>query len=145
MSLTDLYREVIVEHYKHPRNKGELPDPTVRVELYNPVCGDEIELKLAVREGRIEAARFTGKGCSISQASASMMTEAIEGRSVEEVAGLVESFKRFLRGEEPAGGAERLGELVALEGVRRFPVRIKCALLSWSALEQSLQKLAAKE
>ncbi len=135
MALDDLYREVILDHYAHPRNRGRLDPSDIAVEGANPLCGDELALFVRVRDGRVEDVRFEGRGCSISQASTSMMTAAIKGKTLDEVRALVGEFKGMMRGEEPAAD---LGDLVALQGVRKFPVRIKCATLSWVALEQGL-------
>ncbi len=140
MALDDLYREVILDHYAHPRNRGRLDPSDVSVEGTNPLCGDELSLYVRLRDGRVEDARFEGRGCSISQASTSMMTEAIKGKTLEEVRALVAQFKGMMRGQEVA---EDLGDLAALQGVRKFPVRIKCATLSWVALEQGLDEHAA--
>ncbi len=140
MGLDDLYREVILDHYAHPRNRGRLVPSDIAVEGVNPLCGDELALFVRVRDGRVEDVRFEGRGCSISQASTSMMTEAIKGKTVDEVRSLVGAFKSMMHGGEPAAD---LGDLVALQGVRKFPVRIKCATLSWVALEQGLDDLAA--
>src|SRR5690606_12918682 len=129
MSLDDLYREVILDHYRAPRNKGRLEDATVVVDLKNPVCGDEIALYLKLDGGRVEAVRFEGRGCSISQASASMMTQAVRGKSLEEALELIERFKGMVRGELAVEEAD-LGDLEALHGVSKFPVRIKCAVLA---------------
>lgn len=137
MSLDDLYREVILDHYRSPRNRGTLPDPTVVVELSNPLCGDEITLALKVEGGVVQAARFTGRGCSISQSSASMMTEAAQGKPVDEVLRLIGRFQGMMRGEVHPDDAD-LGDLEALQGVAKFPVRIKCALLPWEALWQAV-------
>lgn len=138
MSLDDLYREVILDHYRSPRNKGKLDDATVVVELKNPVCGDEIALYLKVADGVVEALSFEGRGCSISQASASMMTQAVRGKRLDEALDYVERFKGMVRGELPASEAN-LGDLEALQGVAKFPVRVKCAVLSWEALKKGLQ------
>ncbi|OUM98373.1 MAG: SUF system NifU family Fe-S cluster assembly protein [Firmicutes bacterium ZCTH02-B6] len=139
MQLNELYRDVIMDHYRRPRNKGTLEDPSVSIALNNPVCGDEITLQLLVRDGRIERARFMGRGCSISQASASMMAQQIEGKTLAEAEDMIARFKRMMHGDEKAG--EPLGDLMALHGVSKFPVRVKCALLSWEALERSLEQL----
>jgi nitrogen fixation NifU-like protein len=139
--LQDLYREIILDHYAHPRNRGKLEGADIAVEGVNPSCGDEISLYARVRDGRLEEVRFEGRGCSISQASASMMTEAVRGRTVEAARQLVEDFKAMMHGQ--AADEERLGELVALQGVRRFPVRIKCATLAWVALQQGLREYEA--
>lgn len=137
--LNELYRQVIMEHYRSPRNKGDLPNPTVSIDLNNPTCGDEITLMLEVEDGTIKQARFSGQGCSISQASASMMTQAVQGKTVDEAEEMVERFKQMMHGDEEAG--KPLGDALALHGVSKFPVRIKCALLSWEALERSLKQL----
>ncbi|MBO8141368.1 MAG: SUF system NifU family Fe-S cluster assembly protein [Firmicutes bacterium] len=139
VKLNELYRDVIMDHYRRPRNKGDLPDPTVAVDLHNPVCGDEISLKLLVEGGTIRKARFEGRGCSISQSSASMMAQQLEGKSLAEAETMLGRFKEMMRGDEQAG--EALGDLVALSGVAKFPVRVKCALLAWEALERSLEQL----
>ncbi len=140
MALDELYREVILDHYAHPRNRGRLVPSDVSVEGTNPLCGDELFLTVRLRDGRVEDARFEGRGCSISQASTSMMTEVIKGKTIQEVHALVAQFKGMMHGQEP--GAD-LGDLAALQGVRKFPVRIKCATLSWVALEQGLDEHAA--
>ncbi len=140
MALDDLYREVILDHYAHPRNRGKLDPSDVSVEGSNPLCGDELSLFVRLRDGRVDDVRFEGRGCSISQASTSMMTEVIKGKTLDEVRALVGKFKGMMRGETPG---DDLGDLLALAGVRKFPVRIKCATLSWVALEQGLDEHAA--
>lgn len=135
MALDDLYREVILDHYAHPRNRGRLDPSDIAVEGTNPLCGDELALFVRLRDGRVDDVRFEGRGCSISQASTSMMTAAIKGKTLEEARGLIRQFKEMMHGKEPG---EDLGDLAALAGVRKFPVRIKCATLSWVALEQGL-------
>ncbi|MFW6193332.1 MAG: Fe-S cluster assembly sulfur transfer protein SufU [Gemmatimonadota bacterium] len=131
-----MYQEVILDHYRRPRNKGGLEGATHTVTMNNPLCGDVIELHLRVEGGRIEEARFQGKGCSISQASASMMTGELEGRTVEEALELDEKFTRLLHGDDDPRRDEGLGDLRALAGVAKFPVRIKCALLGFDCLEE---------
>ncbi|MDQ7842442.1 MAG: SUF system NifU family Fe-S cluster assembly protein [Armatimonadota bacterium] len=138
MALDDLYRELILDHYSHPRNRGELPDPDIKVEGANPLCGDELAIYVKLAEGRIAEVRFVGRGCSISQASASMMTEQIKGKTLEEARRLSGRFRAWMAGE--AVGEEDLGDLLALQGVRKFPVRVKCATLSWVALEQGVDE-----
>lgn len=138
--LDELYRELILDHYKSPRNKGPLPDADASVHLHNPLCGDEITLALAVEGDVIREARFTGQGCSISQASASMLTEAVKGCTVAEARDMMDRFTRMVRGEL-APEAAGLGDLEALAGVSRFPVRVKCALLAWEALDKDLAQL----
>lgn len=143
-SLDDLYREVILDHYRRPRNSRPLPDANVRAEGQNPFCGDEVALQLKVEDGRIARVGFQGRGCSISVASASMMTEVIQGRSLEEARRLSRLFRSLMRGEELAPEAlEELGDLEALAGVRKFPVRVKCALLGWMTLEDALDRAEA--
>jgi len=138
MSLEELYREVILDHYRSPRNRGELADATVVVELNNPVCGDEIKLSLKLENDVVSDIRFSGRGCSISQSSASMMTEAVKGKPLGEALAMVERFKAMMRSEVTAEEAD-LGDLEALQGVSKFPVRIKCAVLSWEALRRGLE------
>lgn len=134
--LEELYREVILEHYRSPRNRGQLEGEGVRrVQLQNPTCGDEVQLSLRMDGGRIADLRFTGRGCSISMASASLMTEAVRGKTLEDAVELSRAFKAMLRAE-PA--VATLGDLVALSGVARFPVRVKCATLAWNALLRAL-------
>ncbi len=136
MALDDLYREVILDHYSHPRNKGTMDDPDIKVEGANPLCGDELSIFVRLVDRTISEVKFLGRGCSISQASASMLTEQIRGKTLDEAKRLVGRFKAMMHGE-PASEDE-LGDLMALQGVRKFPVRIKCATLSWVALEQGV-------
>lgn len=132
----DLYREVILDHYRRPRNAGALDAPTHRAEGLNPLCGDEVALDLAVEGDVIGAAAFRGRGCSISQSSASMMTERILGATLAETRRLTELFEAQLTGEGEPDPA--LGDLEALSGVAQFPVRVKCALLCWKVLREAL-------
>lgn len=129
---------MILDHYRRPRNKGELEGATHAVTMNNPLCGDVIELMLDVEGDRIREARFRGRGCSISQASASMMTQALEGRSVPEGLELARKFTRLLHGEEEVARDKSLGDLRSLAGVSKFPVRIKCALLGFNCLDEML-------
>ena len=133
-----LYQEMILDHYRRPRNKGELPDADVRCALKNPLCGDEIEVQLSLDGDLVRDVRFIGRGCSISQASASMMTQLAKGRSLAEVAALRERFTAMLRGESAAVEDDLLGDLRALSGVSRFPSRIRCATLAWDAMGRAL-------
>ncbi|CAB1128936.1 iron-sulfur cluster assembly sulfur-transfer protein [Zn(2+)-dependent] [Candidatus Hydrogenisulfobacillus filiaventi] len=135
MSLDELYREIILDHNQQPRNRGRLEHPTATVGLFNPTCGDQIRLDLLVEDGRVKDIRFDGQGCSISMASASMMTEAVKGKPVEEALALARGFKAFLRGEPPGVA---LGDLEVLGGVTQFPSRVKCATLAHNALEKGL-------
>ena len=139
-ALDDLYRDIILEYYRNPRNRGSLPSPTVSREGQNPLCGDEVRLDLLVREGVIEDATFDGKGCSISQASASMLTEAVRGLTLEEAERLYQRFHRLMT-EDDSVELEELGDLEALSGVRRFPVRVKCATLAWHILDEAIKQL----
>jgi len=182
--LEDLYREIILDHYRSPRNRGELESPPAhRVEGFNPLCGDEIVLTLLAEDGRVADIKFTGSGCSISQSSASLMSSAVKGKSLDEARRLIATFKSMMSIHEstlgpdehdgesgaaapgsrqdgaaqgaPADGTAQegsgpgieeiraLGELAALQGVVKFPVRIKCATLGWNALSQALDELDA--
>ena len=145
MSLDELYREVILDHYRNPRHRGHLDAPTAHAEGQNPLCGDEVFLDVKVEDGRIAEVAVTGQGCSISQASASMMADAISGRTLDEVAGLAGRFRAMMDIEDGDAGldADRpggtLGDLEALQGVRRCPVRSKCANLPWTTLAEALE------
>jgi nitrogen fixation protein NifU and related proteins len=143
VSLDDLYREVILDHYSHPRNKGELHPADIVREGANPLCGDELRLSLIVRDGIVRDIRFEGKGCSISQASASMMTDRVKGQPVAEAQRLIAVFKAMMRGGTP--DPDDLGDLEALQGVRKFPVRVKCATLGWVTLEEALDEVAGAD
>lgn len=157
--LEDLYREIILDHYRNPRNRGELPTPPAhRVEGFNPLCGDEIVVYLELDdEGRVADIKIGGQGCSISQSSASMMSAAVKGKTLAEVRDLTRAFKAMMSiheqeiggegdGDEPAPDEAadapevRLGDLEALRGVVKFPVRIKCATLSWNTLAQGIDE-----
>jgi len=135
-ALDELYREVILEHYKNPRNHGRLAEPDVATRGHNPLCGDDIEVSLNLEDDVIRDIRFQGKGCSISQASASMLTEAVKGKTTDEARRIVDTFKGMMHGD--AISTEGLGDLEALQGVRKYPVRIKCALLAWTTLQEGL-------
>ena len=143
--LEDLYREIILDHYRSPRNRGELPTPpAVVAQGHNPLCGDEIDVYLQVDDGVVSDIKVGGQGCSISQSSASMMSQAVKGKSVDDVKALVRKFKGMMSIEEDGDGdvasdAEiKLGDLEALQGVVKFPVRIKCATLAWNTLTEAL-------
>lgn len=132
-----LYQEMILDHYRRPRNKGTLEHPDASVEMKNPLCGDEIELQVAFDRDCVCDLRFSGRGCSISQASASMMTQLVKGKSTEEIDAIRKQFRELMLGQAPADDA-KLGSLRALSGVAKFPARVKCALLAWNALETAL-------
>jgi nitrogen fixation NifU-like protein len=136
--LSELYQELILDHYRRPRNKGTLAEPTASVSLNNPLCGDEIDLQLKVEGDVIREARFIGRGCSISQASASMMTQLLKERSVAEALALAARMSAMMQGDATAARDKTLGELRALAGVAKFPVRVKCALLPWNALTEAI-------
>ena len=158
--LEDLYREIILDHYRSPRNRGELESPpATRVEGFNPLCGDEIVVTLDVDDGVLSDIKIAGTGCSISQSSASLMSAAVKGKEIGEVRDLIHTFKGMMSIHEstlPGTGAgadgeveeavpvdiDSLGELAALQGVVKFPVRIKCATLSWNTLAQGLDEAA---
>ncbi|MDQ4029315.1 MAG: SUF system NifU family Fe-S cluster assembly protein [Actinomycetota bacterium] len=139
LSLDELYKEVILDHYRAPRNKGRIDPHDIALERNNPLCGDELELFLRFDGDTLEAIGFEGKGCSISQASASMMTEKIMSVPIKDAAALADSIKRMMAGEEEGDPGE-LGDLVSLKGVVKYPVRIKCALLSWNTLLEALEE-----
>ncbi|MBI4236491.1 MAG: SUF system NifU family Fe-S cluster assembly protein [Chloroflexi bacterium] len=136
--LEDLYRDLILDHYRRPRNKGVAEGAQIDLHQNNPLCGDEIRLTIRLRDGRIEDVEFLGQGCSISQSSASMMTERIKGLPVQEADKLAAAFRQMMRGGE--ADENRLGELMALQGVSRYPVRIKCAVLAWDTLQKGLER-----
>jgi nitrogen fixation protein NifU and related proteins len=139
----DLYKEVILDHYKAPRNKRGISAPTCTAKGNNPLCGDEVTVHLQVEDGTIAEAAFEGQGCSISQASASMMTEAVTGRTIDEANGFAKEFRAMMAGEgEP--DEDLLGDLVALQGVVRYPARIKCAVLAWDTLQDALESPAGQ-
>jgi nitrogen fixation protein NifU and related proteins len=142
LALEELYKEVILDHYKNPRNKRPLPDGELSCKKNNPLCGDEITVHAHLSDGRVAEITFEGSGCSISQASASMLTEAVTGRRVEEAEELVGRFRGMMEGKvEPDEDA--FGDLMALRGVVKYPVRIKCAVLAWDVLQEALAGTAA--
>ena len=136
MQLDDLYRRVIMDHYKTPRNRGSFEDDAILIEMNNPTCGDRIALQLKVKDGIVEGAKFKGEGCSISLASASMMTDAIKGKTIEEAKQLAEDFSALMKGGQPEFEYE---DIHALSGVTKFPARIKCATLSWNAMKKGIE------
>jgi nitrogen fixation protein NifU and related proteins len=136
-ALDELYKEVILDHYKNPRNKREMDAPTVSRRKNNPLCGDEIEIHALLDDGVVKDVTFVGQGCSISQASASMLTESIQGKRLDEATALAADFRGMMEGRvEPDD--EAFGDLVALKGVAKYPVRIKCAVLAWDILQEAL-------
>lgn len=143
MEISDeLYREVILDHYKSPRHHGKIPNAPIVQPGANPLCGDELELSLDIQDGLIKDVKFTGHGCSISQASASMMTEAIIDKKISDVQKLVSDFKGMMLENKPADEMpEPLEDAKSLEGVKKYPVRIKCAVLAWNTLLEALKKI----
>ena len=152
-NLDDLYREIILDHYRSPRNRGELPPPAHRTEGFNPLCGDEIVVYVQLEDGVLRDIKLTGHGCSISQSSSSLMSAAVKGKSLEQVRETITTFKELMTGTDVSSPEEstatpdvnlrRLGELAALAGVVKFPVRIKCATLAWNTLSQALEEIDA--
>jgi len=151
-NLDDLYREIILDHYRSPRNRGELASPPAhRVEGFNPLCGDEITIDLVVEDGALVDLKLSGHGCSISQASSSLMSVAVKGKALDDVRHAIANFKEMMLRHESGLSDEEsksqivrlreLGEIAALQGVVKFPVRIKCATLAWNTLSQGLDEL----
>jgi len=146
MALEELYREVILDHYRNPRNRGRLESPDATAEGVNPLCGDEITIDVTISDGVVTGVAVEGQGCSISQSSASMMSEAIKGKTREEIDDLVKRFRTMMsldESDDPGLDPERpgavLGDMEALQGVRQYPVRIKCASLGWNTLLEALE------
>jgi nitrogen fixation protein NifU and related proteins len=137
--LDELYRELILDHYRNPRNREPLQSPAVVAEGYNPLCGDEVELRLNIEGDVISGVSFTGRGCSISQASGSMMTEAVKGKTVAQARAIAALFTRMMTDPEFVP-EEDVGDLEALQGVAKYPVRVKCATLAWHALQDALDR-----
>jgi len=137
VALDDIYKEVILDHYKNPRNKREMPDAERSCSRNNPLCGDEITVFVHEEDGKVAGVSFVGQGCSISQSSASMMTEAVIGKTVEEAEALIRDFRGMMAGEvDPT--EDEFGDLIALKGVVKYPIRIKCAVLAWDVLQEAL-------
>jgi len=141
MDLNALYQEVILKHYRHAPRRGDLDAPDAVVIMRNPTCGDDIVLQVRAKDGVIEDVRFKGQGCAISQASASMMSERLAGKTFEEAHALLERFRAMVHGDAEAAKDKQLGELRALSGVAKLPSRVKCAMLAWDALEEAERKL----
>ena len=156
--LDDLYREIILDHYRSPRNRGELAPPAVRAEGHNPLCGDEIQVYLDVVDGVVNDIKITGSGCSISLSSASMMSQAVKGKKIADVKALVNRFRSMMGLDIAHSDSDtdlvsieddtevdvpevKLGDLEALQGVVKFPVRIKCATLAWITLTQAMAEV----
>ncbi len=137
-NLDALYRQVIMDHYKNPRNKGSLDEGNLTIDMNNPTCGDRIRLTMKVEDGIVVDAKFDGEGCSISMSSASMMTQAIKGKDIETALKMSSIFSNMMQGKEYDDSDLDLGDIEALQGVSKFPARIKCATLAWKAMEKGL-------
>ena len=143
--MDELYEAIILDHYRSPRNTETIDEPDIDLEVNNPFCGDEFHIQLKVEDAAVSQVGITGRGCAISQASASLLAELVEGKSASEVESSVDAVRRLLKGEEiTEAEADILGDIEALGGVRKFPVRIKCALLSWVGLGDALREHLAK-
>ncbi len=143
--LDELYEAIILDHYRNPRNTAPVESPDIDLEVNNPFCGDEFQIQLKIEDDAVSQVGITGRGCAISQASASLLAELVEGKTPSEVRASVSAFRRLLKGEEVSDDEkEMLGDIEALSGVRRFPIRIKCALLSWVGLDDALKEHLAK-
>ncbi|WP_068672821.1 Fe-S cluster assembly sulfur transfer protein SufU [Oceanobacillus sp. Castelsardo] len=138
-NLDTLYRQVIMDHYKNPRNRGVVEGDSVSVDMNNPTCGDRIRLQLKVEDGIVKDAKFEGEGCSISMSSASMMTQAVKGKKIEDAMKMSELFSDMMLGKELDTNLD-LGDIEALQGVSKFPARIKCATLAWKAMEKGVKE-----
>jgi nitrogen fixation NifU-like protein len=143
--MDDLYQDIILDHHRNPRNKRKMDAADVDVRKVNPVCGDQVEVMLRVRDGAVAEADYLGQGCSISQASASMLTEALTGKSLKDAYQIAEAFRRMMRHEASDADMDLLGDLVSLEGVSNYPQRVKCAVLAWDTLETGIKQYEGKK
>lgn len=139
----DLYSEILLDHYRYPRNIGTLENPTVHADGKNPLCGDELELDVLFDGERLKEIRFKGRGCAIFMASASMMTEVMQGKTISEIKKWIKRFKEFLRNGKPPDDVD-MGDMESLAGVAQLPVRVKCALLAWTTLEEGINQVIKK-
>lgn len=139
-NLDTLYRQVIMDHYKNPKNRGKIDGDSLTIDMNNPTCGDRIQLQLQVEDGVVKDARFDGEGCSISMSSASMMTQEIKGKTIDKALTMSESFSKMMLGEDIDMDNFELGDVQSLQGVSKFPARIKCATLAWKAMEKGVQE-----
>lgn len=139
-NLDTLYRQVIMDHYKNPKNKGKFDDDSLTVDMNNPTCGDRIQLQMQIEDDVVKAVRFDGEGCSISMSSASMMTQAIKGKSVDEALSMSKLFSDMMLGKDIETDDFELGDIQSLQGVSKFPARIKCATLGWKAMEKGVRQ-----
>ena len=139
-NLDTLYRQVIMDYYKNPRNRGQIEGDSVTIDMNNPTCGDRIQLQMQVEDGVVQDAKFEGEGCSISMSSASMMTQAIKGKSLEQAVKMSRAFSEMMLGKEIDTEGLDMEDIEALQGVSKFPARIKCATLAWKAMEKGAQQ-----
>ena len=139
-NLDTLYRQVIMDHYKNPKNKGKFDGDSLTVDMNNPTCGDRIQLQMQIEDDVVKAVRFDGEGCSISMSSASMMTQAIKGKSVDEALNMSKLFSDMMLGKDIDAEDFELGDIQSLQGVSKFPARIKCATLAWKAMEKGVHQ-----
>ena len=139
-NLDTLYRQVIMDHYKNPRHRGQIEGDSVTIDMNNPTCGDRIQLQMQVEDGVVQDAKFEGEGCSISMSSASMMTQAIKGKSLEQAVKMSRAFSEMMLGKEIDTEGLDMEDIEALQGVSKFPARIKCATLAWKAMEKGAQQ-----
>lgn len=137
-NLDTLYRQVIMDHYKNPRNRGNVEGDALTVDMNNPTCGDRIQLQLQVEDGIVKDAKFNGEGCSISISSASMMTQAVKGKKLDDALNMSKAFSQMMLGKEMETDDLDFGDIEALQGVSKFPARIKCATLAWKAMEKGV-------
>ncbi len=144
MELDELYKEVILTHASHPRNFGTITNPDGTAHGANPLCGDTYDIDVKLSNGTIEDVKFHGSGCSISKASASIMTEVIKGKSVEDAISIMHDFEELLHGKFNGNATRRLGELLALKGVSAFPARVKCAILPWKTFREAIENAVGK-
>ena len=142
--LEELYQEIIMDHYRRPRNKGKAKPADLEARENNPLCGDDLEVTAKLDNGKITEVKFDGHGCAISVASASMLTQKLVGKTLAEAKLFIDNFQKMMRGDEPFGGKE-LGDLRALEGVLKFPVRVKCATLAWHTMQTAITQLNGKK
>jgi nitrogen fixation NifU-like protein len=139
MALDDLYQEILLDHYKNPRNQGKMDNADVQISAKNPFCGDEVVLNLKLEKNRIKDISFEGQGCVISQASVSLLTEYVKGKTLKEIGNIVETFQDILKGEQNGTDDEDFDEMNAFRGVSEFPTRVKCATLAWNTLVKALE------
>lgn len=142
--MEELYQEIILDHYRRPRNKGKAEPSDISAHDSNPLCGDEIDVTAKVVDQKIAEVKFDGKGCAICTASASIMTQKLVGKTLPEARQFIDGFLNMMRGEAPFGGKE-MGDLKALEGVLKFPVRVKCATLAWNTAQQGIRERSEKK